>query len=329
MLDCDWSSDVCSSDLDWVGYEVQPLMDAFAAEFGIRVGYQGIGAQELFVDDIRGKGSCDVYNIGNELIPALIRDGLLATLDYRHIPNFKNIAANFRDLTFDPQNRHSVPFRWGTIGLLIRTDLVTGPVRRWTDMVNAGRIALWDMPRNAVPVALKAAGLSANTESPAELAAMRGFLLKHRDQILVWPASEASIAPALIEGRAAMAFGWSFDAQVAGKAEPRIRWLLPEDGAILWNESLVIRAGSPRKAAAEAFINFVLRPEMSARVSNVLRTATTNEAARPFLDREVRDDPMVFPGERDLQHAEVILPIAEEAERLYLEHWQAFKMGNP
>jgi len=121
-----------------------------------------------------------------------------------------------------------------------------------------------------------------------------------------------------------MAFGWSFDALVAREGNPNITYILPEDGAILWGESLVIGASTTRKSTAEAYIDFILRPEMSAQVTNVLHFATTNEAARSSVDPKLRNDPIIFPPNEYLRNAEIILPVSPEGEKRYTELWARF-----
>jgi spermidine/putrescine transport system substrate-binding protein len=82
----------------------------------------------------------------------------LAEIDYRNVPNFKNISANFRDLTYDPGNRHTIPYTWGTTGLVVRSDLAAEPVTHWADLWDtryAGRVAIWDLPRHSLGLALK------------------------------------------------------------------------------------------------------------------------------------------------------------------------------
>ncbi len=311
---------------DWVDYQLQPVMEAFEKEYGVKINYVPLPTQEAFVEAVRG-GKCDVYAVGNELMPTLTTDGLLAEIDYRNLPNFKNIAANFRDLVYDPKNKYSIPFRWGTIGLLVRPDLAAAPVEHWADLGGSGKAALWDMPRNAVPVALKAAGYSINSEAPAELEAALKFLLARKSAFVIWPAATASIAPALIEGQAAMAFGWSFDALTAREANPNIAYILPEEGAILWGESLVVGASSSRKATAEAYVNFILRPEMSAQASNFLHFATANEAARSLVVPDVLNNPIIFPPNESLKKAEIVLPISPDGEKRYAEFWARFLAG--
>ncbi|MBL8251993.1 MAG: extracellular solute-binding protein, partial [Candidatus Competibacter sp.] len=123
---------------DWVDYQVRPVMEAFEKEYGTKIKYVPLPTQEAFAEALRG-GKCDVAVIGNELVPALAAGGLLAEVDYRNVLNFRNVAANFRDLVYDPNNRFSIPFRWGTIGLLVRTDQATRPAGRWADLGAAGK----------------------------------------------------------------------------------------------------------------------------------------------------------------------------------------------
>ena len=154
---------------NWVDYLPQSVLDAFTAEYGVNIDYQVYDTQEEAADNIRAGKVYDVVVMPPELIPGLVKDGALAKIDRRHVPNFKNISANFRDLVFDPGNQYSIPFHWGSAGLLVRTDLVSEPVKHWADLWRpefAGKVALWPIPRDLIPIALKSLGYKVNSTIP-------------------------------------------------------------------------------------------------------------------------------------------------------------------
>lgn len=308
---------------DWIGYEIQPVLEAFEKEYHLKVNYMGLETAESFIEAIRAK-ECDLAVLGNELIQSLIAEGQLAAINYHNIPNFKNIAANFRDPAYDPQNKYSIPYRWGTTGLLVRTDKVAKPIKRWADIADTGRVALWQMSRDVLAVALKATGHSVNTEAPEALEAALNFLLKIKPNLVMWPPTEPSIVPPLIQGQAVIAFGWSFDALAARTADANIAYIIPEEGTILWGENLTIIASSPHKAMAESFINFLLRPEMSAQNSNILHFATANEAARAWVDQKWANEPIIFPPNDSLKKSETIQPLSPKGQKLYDQIWERF-----
>ena len=316
----------------WPSYMPQAVLDAFAAESGIKVDYQPYHSQEEGIAQMKAGKTCDVVVIDNELIPSLLADGMLAEIDYHHVANFKNISANFRDLAYDPGNKHSIPFNWGTTGLLYRQDLITKPVTRWADLWDAhyaGKVAIWAIPQSLLPIALKRLGYSANSEKPEELAQALKSLLELKKNVIFLDLNEASSTPTLIKGQAILAYGWAYDALTSQKQTKNIAYVLPQEGSILWGDNLVIMAKSQHKTAAEAFLNFVLRPEIGAQIVNDLFYANANEAARSFVNPELLKNPLIFPAAEALKNAEIILPASPTGKQLRDEIWAKFMAALP
>src|SRR4051812_38553528 len=234
---------------NWSGYMPQSVLDAFTAEYGIKVTYLVYGSQEEAISSIKAGKEYDVVIMGHEFIPAMIADGLLAPIDFQNVANFKNISANFRDPIFDRNNRHTVPFLWGTTGLIARTDLLKQPLTSWSDLWDtryAGKVGMWPIPRDVIGIALKSLGYSANSENPRELEAALKQLLKLKSNMFFFDPDAESSAPLLIKGKATLAYGWSYDAFAAMKESDKIAYVLPKEGALLWGDNLVIPANSPR-----------------------------------------------------------------------------------
>lgn len=313
---------------NWVEYMPQSVLDAFEQEYGIKVNYVVYESQEKAVEELRAGKVCDVVVMAPEQIPRLIREGGLAAIDFRNIPNFKYVSANFRDLTFDPGNRYSIPFHWGATGLLVRTDLVKRPITRWSDLWDpsfAGKIALWPIPRSVIPIALKSQGYSINTTNPAELEATLQRLLKLKPNAFFVGNENPSIVPTLVEGRAVIAYGWAYDALTAKKQGlTTIQYVLPKEGTILWEDNFVIPANSPRRREAELFLNFVLRPEIVGQIVNESYYAMPHDAARPFIQPEILKNPLIYPPNEQLQEAELTLPLSAEGDALYDALWERF-----
>jgi spermidine/putrescine transport system substrate-binding protein len=259
----------------------------------------------------------------------LIKDGQLATIDRAAVPNLKNISADFRDLVYDPGNKYSVPYNWGTAGLLVRTDLITPAVTRWADLWNPqikGKIALYrGQPRETIALTLRALGYSANTENPAELEAALNKLLELKPRV-VFPESrgEVGCAPLLIEGEVGVAMGYAYDVRESRDSVADVDYVLPTDGALLWGENFVIPANSSRRHTAEVFLNFLMRPDVNAQIANENFYATANEAAKKYIKAEIRTDPVIFPPAEDLKNAEIILPLSPAGQKLYDDIWARF-----
>lgn len=318
--------------LNWADFLPESVLTDFTTETGITVTYETYDNYETAADRIREGQALDVVFIANDFVPGLIEDGRLAEIDFHNVPNFHNIAANFRDLSLDPGNRHSVPWWWGTTGILYRTDLGLPEPKGWADLWRPeyrGHIALWDLPRNGMMLALKSLGYSANTESPEALEAARIRLLDLRPYVSIPPSEAPTLVPFFINNDIWIGYGWAVDLAEAQALGLPVAYVLPIEGSLLWGENLVIPQSAPNKTGAEAFIDFLLRPEVSAQISVELAGNIPNEAALPLLPEAFRNDPTIFPPEQDLRSAEIVLPVSAETETRVREIWDEFKEGVP
>ena len=319
---------------DWADDMPQSVLDDFTREYGVRVAYRTYESAEEAFDSLQAGQVYDLAVIESRLVPRLVREGLVAELDHRNLPNFKNLAANFRDLAYDPGNRHSVPFNWGTTGLVVRTDLVAEPVTRWTDLWDpryAGLAGLWlEMRRDVIALTLKSLGYSANSEHPEELEAALARLRALKPHVVrLEDVDPVDSAEALSSGKVVIAMGFARDVLEGRKRNPDIGYVMPRDGALFWGDNFVIPAKSADKYTAEALVDFLLRPDISARIANENRYATPNEAALPLIDPAIRKDPVVFPSSEDMQRSELVLPLSPEGERRYEDLWERFLKGTP
>lgn len=312
----------------WAGYMPQSILDDFTAEFGVPVTYLEFAGYRQALAEIRAGQVYDVVVLSNDGVASASAENLLAPLDPAAVPNTKNLSPNFRDLVYDPGNHYSVPFQWGTTGLLVRTDLVTGPVDSWTalwDPAYAGRVAIWDMPRDVIGMTLKSLGYSLNSEDPAELEAAAARLAELQGRVLILDSTVATLAPELVSGRIVLAMGWGYDYLAAREEVETVDYVLPREGTLLWVDHLTIPANSPHREQAQQFINFILRPEISARMVNELAVATPNELARPYIDPALLANPGVYPPLEALEHAELFLPLNAATLERYDQIWQQFR----
>lgn len=312
---------------DWAGYMPQSILDAFTQESGIPVTYLIYDDQDEAVAEIRAGKQVDVLVLDNELIPTVVADGLLAELDYQNIVNFRYISPNFRDLTYDPENKYSIPIQWGTSGLVVRSDRTQQPITGWADLWNpryAGRIGIWPYERDMIDITLKALGYSINSQDPAELNQAQQKLLALRKNVFLMDPTLATGVSYLMDDKTALIYGWSYDAREAEAKLATSTYVLPKEGTILWSDNVTIPANSVHKQAAEKFINFLLRPEISAQMVNELWVATPNSAARPFIAAEILSNPAIYPPNESLKQAEFEEPASEETKQRYEQIWDRF-----
>jgi spermidine/putrescine transport system substrate-binding protein len=310
----------------------QSILDAFTEEFGVKIRYLPFQSPEEADEIIRSGQRCDVVLIENQLIPPLVDDGLLAAIDFAYVPNFKYISANFRDLALDPGNRHSIPGSYGTTGLVVRTDLVGTGLNRWADLWKpqyAGKIGLRAQPREIIGMTLTSLGYAFASENPQELAAVLQRLLELKPAIVLLDIEADNAVHKLLSGEIAILHGYAEDFQEAHAGNPAVAYVLPKEGTALWGESYAILAGSSEKYTAQLLINFLLRPEITARIIEEKKYAHPNDAALPLIKPEIRNDPVIFPPNRDLANGAIILPLSPEGKKRYAALWTQFLTAHP
>lgn len=316
----------------WVEYMPQSVMDAFAEDYGITIKYVAYETQEEVPENIKAGNVYDLVLLGGEFIPPLAEANLLKPIDYRNVPNFKNVSANFRDLAFDPGNQYSIPFHWGTTGILVRTDLIQRPITSWNDLWDpafSGKVGIWPIARSMVPITLKSLGYSANSEDPAELEQVRQKLLDLKPRAVMVSNMNATVIPMLEAGEVEIAYGWAYDAIVAQGSAAQIAYIIPQEGTILWVDHFFIPANAANSRGAEMFLNYILQPEIAAQIVNESYYPMAVDGTEPFVLPEILHNPAIFPDPAQLQNAEVTLPDQPERKWILDEVWADFMEGAP
>lgn len=317
---------------DWEGVMPQSILDDFTKETGIKVTYLPYQSPEEAVADMKSGQIYDMVVLESELIPPLVDDGMLSEINYKNIPNFKNISANFRDLVYDPGNSHSVPYSWGMTGLVVADDRISQPVVRWADLWNVQpeeKIVGWILPRYMIGVSLKSLGYSINSTNPQELEAALSKLIELKPHLILLDWEPAITAKNIIDNKAVVGLGQADDIREAQKQNVKLSYVLPAEGAILWGDNYTIPVASTKKADAEKFINFLLRAEIAARIISETYYWLPNDAAMPLLIDDLRKDPVIFPLQEDIKNAEIILHLDAVGEKLYADIWQRFMDAKP
>jgi spermidine/putrescine transport system substrate-binding protein len=314
---------------DWEEDMPQSVLDAFTTEYDVQIRYIVYESQEDAIANMRAGEVYDVVVMESRFIPLLAQEGLLAQLNQKNLPNLRNISANFRELAYDPNNTHSVPYNWGTTGLVVRSDLVEGPVTRWADLWDpryAGRVGLWmGITREVISLTLKSLGYSANTENPDELEKALQRLIELKPHVITLEDFDLnSSAEVMSDGRVVISMGYAYDAIAGVELNPAIKYVLPEEGALLLNDTFIIPSNSPNQYTAELFLNFLMRPDINAAIANYNQYATPNEAAHPFIQPQILNNPLIFPPNDELANAELVLPLTPQGQKMYDEFWERF-----
>lgn len=305
----------------------QTVLEAFTREYGIAVHCKSYQSPEEAEEHIRAGEHYDVVLIENQLFPGLIKEHLLAEINFTNVPNFKSISANFRDFAIDPGNRFSVPASYGTTGLVVRTDLVGNGLKRWADLWDKqylGKIGLRAQPREIIGMTLTSLGCPFASENPRDLEMVLQRLLALKPAVVMLNIETADAVEKLLQGEIAVLHGYAEDYLNAHDENPAVAYVLPLEGSALWGESYAIPVTGHHRQHAERFINFLLRPEITAQIINDKKYAQPNDAALPLVKPEIRNNPVVFPDDKDLRNGSIILPLSPEGKKLYADIWSRF-----
>ena len=313
----------------WKGSFPPEMLDAFEAEFGVTVENVEFDSGEEGAAHLFAGEAYDVLDFDNRYLPQAIESALLAPIDLHKIDNFKNVTPSFRNLAFDPGNKHSIPLTWGITGLVMPLNAAQLSVIEWSALWDerfCGHVVMWKYQgREIVSLTLKSLGYSANSEDAQELAEARRRLLELRPcVIVVEEADPEKYVTALRTGELLAGAGSAPEARIVAGLGAPVDFYVPSDGALIWGDSLVIPAAGKNKQMAETFINFVLRPENSAALMNRNYYRVANDAADALVDPALRSDTDLFPPTELLRKAEMLLPLSAEGQRQYEAIWEEF-----
>jgi len=306
----------------WSEYVPQEVIDGFTARTGIRVNYDSYASNEEMLGKlVSGAGRYDLVQPSEYAVEALVAEDRLAPLDYGRIPNFRHVAPEFRNLPHDPEQRYTVPYMGGTVGIVYHAGRVGREVKGYEDVFrpeHAGRIVIVDDPREMVTWALATLGRGPNDVTPATLAAARPVLERWLPLVKVFDSDSPKTA--LLNGDVDLGVVWSGEAARLHQQDSNFRWVLPAEGAHRFVDSFAIPAGARNADAAHAFLDWVLEPEVSRIVSREFPYTNPNVAARELLTPEERANPASYPdGASTLPTFRDVGPAAVEIDRLVTE----------
>ena len=276
-----------------------------------------------------GKSQFDVVIASNQLIQTLGRLQLIQRLDHAKLKHLGNLAPRFKEASYDPGFAWSVPYQWGTVGLVYEKAKFAEPPG-WSALFDPARqpgsFFLIDEMRDQLGVALKSLGHSANSTDPEQVKAAGQLLLqaKASERCKGFKAGLEGMK-SVLGGNADLAVAWNGDAvKGIAESEGRLAFVLPPEGSIAWVDCMVIPAEAPRPDLAHAFIDLLLEPEAGAKLSDFIKYATPNQAALPHVNERDRNDPAIYPPEEVAAKLEYLVDLGDAA-KLYDEVWTAVK----
>lgn len=300
---------------------------------GIKVNYTNFATNEELYAKLKGGGaSYDIVIPSDYMISKMIKEKLIQKLDFDNIPNFSYIMDDFRNMEYDPENEYSVPYTWGTVGIIYDETVVDINEEDidWDLLWNeeyADQILMFDNPRDAFAIAEILLGYSLNTENPDELAAAAEKLKKQKKVVQGYVMDE--IFDKMGAGDALIAPYYAGDALTIMEENDSLNFVVPKSGTNLFVDAMCIPKSSKQKEAAEMYINFMCEPDIAYANIDYICYSTPHSAAFDMLDDEVKNDPISYPDEELIANrTTVFVNLSDEANKTMQDLWTEMKSAD-
>lgn len=322
---------------NWGEYIDESVIEEFEKETGIKVIYDMFETNEEMYPVIEAGGvKYDAVCPSDYMIQKMIENNLLAEINFDNVPNLKEIDPRYMEMSksFDPDNKYSVPYCWGTVGILYNTSMVAPEdvPTKWSDLWNEkfkDNILMQDSVRDAFMVALKSQGYSMNTTDEAEIQAAKDLLIRQKPLVQAYVIDQ--VRDKMIGGEAALGVIYSGEMLYIQQEvenlglDYSLEYVIPEEGTNLWIDSWVIPANAPNKENAEKWIDFLCRPEIAKKNFEYITYPTPNKGAFELLDSDLKNNKAVFPDLDSLNNSEVYKYLGNDVDNLYNECWKEVK----
>lgn len=315
---------------NWGEYIDPETISMFEDETGIKVVYDEFETNEIMYPKVEaGATAYDVICPSDYMIQKMIDNDLLAEINFDNIPNVKNIGRQYFEQSkeFDPENKYSVPYCFGTVGILYNKTMVNDPVDSWSilwDEKYADNILMQDSVRDAFMVALKLNHFSMNTMNESELQAAKNSLIEQKPLVQAYVIDQ--VRDKMIGGEAALGVIYSGEAIYTQRENPDLEYVIPKEGTNVWIDSWVIPKNAPNKENAEKFIDFMCREDIALMNFEYITYSTPNTAAQALIeDEDIKNSQIAFPDFSQYENLETFQYLGTEGDDLYNNLWKEVK----
>ena len=316
---------------NWGEYIDPDTITMFEEETGIKVVYDEFETNEIMYPKVEtGASEYDVICPSDYMISKMIENDLLSELNFDNMPNAKaNIGEQYWEQSkgFDPENKYSVPYCWGTVGILYNKTMVDEPVDSWSILWNPkykDNILMQDSVRDAFGATLKYLGYSLNSTDLDELNEAKNLLIEQKPLVQAYVIDQ--VRDKMIGNEAALGVIYSGEAIYTKKENPNLEYVIPKEGSNIWSDSWVIPKNAEHKENAEKFINFLCRPDIALKNFEYITYSTPNEAARELIeDESIRNSEIAFPDLSRYDNLETFQYLGTEADQVYGDLWNKVK----
>ena len=314
---------------NWEDYIDPAVIDIFQKETGIKVNYMNFTTNEDMIVQVEANpGAFDVCFPSDYIVERMIAKDMLAEINFDNIPNAQYTLDNLLNPSYDPENIYSIPYMWGTVGILYNTNMVKEPVESWSimwDTKYANNVFMMDSIRDSMGITLKYLGFSMNTKEIPALMAAKQKLIEQKQSGVVKAYQVDETKDKMVAGEAALALMWSGDAQYAIDLNPELAFAVPKEGSNIWVDPMVIPKDARNKENAEAFINFLCRPDIAQMNCDYIRYSSPNSGAIELMGEEYTSNSVMNPADEVVERCEFFNDIDDSFRSVYEALWMEVK----
>ncbi len=314
---------------NWEDYIDPDALRLFEEETGIKVNYMNFTTNEDMMVQVRTNPSAfDVIFPSDYVIERLVKEDLLLQLDMDSIPNAEGTLEWLKNPSYDPDHKYSVPYMWGTVGILYDTTRTNGPIDSWSVLfedVYKGEVFMLDSIRDSLGLALKYLGYSMNTRDPLELNAAKDLLIKQKQDGIVKAYQVDETKDKMVAGEGILGVVWSGDAQYSINLNDKLAYVVPKEGSNVWVDGMVIPKAAKNPENAHLLINFLSRPEIAMMNQDYIQYSTPIQGAVDLLGDEYLENPNLNPTEETINSCEFFNDIPSDFMTIYNTLWSLVK----
>ena len=315
---------------NWFDYIDPAVIDLFEEETGITVKYVNFTTnEEMYTKLEAGAGTYDVIFPSEYMIERMIAHDMLEELDLSAMPNFANVMDRLKDPSYDPGNKYSVPYMWGTLGYLYNSEMVDEELTSWSALFDekyAGNVIMMNSMRDSIGLALKYLGYSMNTRNEAELNEAKDLLIKQKQDKIQCGYLLDETKDKMVGGEAAIGVVYSGDAQYAIEKNESLVYVVPEEGSNIWVDGMCIPKGSKNVEGAMKFIDFLCREDVAAMNFDYIYYCSPIQAVVDGLDEEEAAQSTINPSEDVVSRCEYFNDV-EDCMSLYENVWMEIRLA--
>ncbi len=315
---------------NWGEYIDPDVLTMFEEETGIEVVYDEYETNEIMYPKVESGASVyDVICPSDYMIQKMIDNDLLQEINYDNVPNSSNIDDQYwtESQQFDPENKYSVPYCWGTVGILYNKTMVSEPITSWSvlwDEQYKDNILMQDSVRDAFMIALVMSGHSINSTDEAELEEAKELLIQQKPLTQAYVIDQ--VRDKMIGGEAAIGVIYSGEAIFTQRENPDLEYVIPEEGSNVWIDSWVIPKNAKNKENAEKFIDYMCRADIALKNFDYITYSTPNSAARELIeDEDIKNSEIAFPDLSQHENMHTYTYLGEEMDAYYNQLWKEVK----